>query len=189
LKPSEPPHQCANAKRRLALQGILLLALLAAIQAESAHTLPLIIKILREEAWLPAAFAIFSHNILAAAVVVYCMHSCAVVSSLLLERRTGSRRYFFASLIFNHPGAAAAFTASAIALASMIRGAFLGHAALQDLPGLFAFSLPVLFLEGYGLYLCIRDALLRTVRIKNIFFASAVFFAAAVVEVLLISLL
>jgi len=169
-------------RRKVALQGLASFAAITLLYVESVYSLPFLVGVLN--IWPLALATIFSHNAFAASAIMLCMIFCTNLTALFKERKCRG-----AALALRHPGAFSAAFAAVVVLTSLLRGAGLANAQLQDIPTMALISLPVMVMEGYGLYLAVKNVLTKNVRAKTLLQVYTVFFAAAAVEASLITLL
>jgi len=166
---------------KAALQGLVSLTILALLYVENVYSFPLLGGVLRR--WPLAIAVLFSHNAFTVSAIMLCMSFYTNLKALMLFK---GDKYGGAAL--RHPGAFSAAFAVVIIFTSLFRGASLANAQLQDAPTILLVSLPVMVMEGYGLYLAVKSVLTKNVKAKTLLHVYTVFFTAAIVEASLIAL-
>ena len=97
----------------------------------------------------------------------------------------------YANVVLEHPRAFAGAFAFIVLFISIFRGIdlFLGQIVVKVLPTIFLVSVPMVILEGYGIYVTIQKTLSRAITMKSLVQIYGLFFIAALVEVGLINVL
>jgi len=162
--------------QEVALEGLASIAAVALLHAECSHSIPFLMDNLRN--WPLAATAIFLHNVLAASALMLCM---IFLASLLVPPEGHKISGAWSPLV--RPETLSAAIAAAIVLASLLRGAIFAHTSPQDLPTMIMYGLPVMLMEGYGLYLGVRGALTKRLKVKTLLQVYAILLATSVIEV------
>lgn len=135
---------------------------------------------------LLAVGMIFLHNVLVISMILLGMsfYVSLVVSGFF-------KREKYSHIVLEHPQTfAIAFTVIIIFL-SILRGLTLiyGKVSLEALPKILIMSTPIGIVEGCGVYLTLKKTLSRTLKTKDLIYIYAIFFIAAVLEVIFINLL
>ncbi|MCX8182294.1 MAG: hypothetical protein N3D12_04175 [Candidatus Methanomethyliaceae archaeon] len=99
-----------------------------------------------------------------------------------IMREGGRYREWGTRVMSDHQKEFAILLALVLVSASLIRGLLLGNTTLKDLPNIISVSLPIVAMEGYGLYLGIRSAFARNVNVRTVLTIAGIFLVAAVLE-------
>lgn len=131
-------------------------------------------------------FMIFAHNILAVSLIIVGM--TFYVNLVVLNF---FKREKYAYTVLKHPRTFAILFAFIILFLSILRGIslFFGGIIVEALPLIFLVSAPIGIIEGYGIYLTIKNTLSRNITTKDLVYIYGIFFFAAVMEVIFINLL
>ena len=94
-----------------------------------------------------------------------------------------------ANLVLRHPRAFSAFLSATVVLASVLKGAAAVGARPYEISTILLLSLPVMLMEGYGLYMVVKGALTKSLNTSTLLHVFSIFFAAALLEASLITML
>ena len=133
-----------------------------------------------------AFLMIFIHNVIVASLVLVAMTFYVNLVVLGFFKREK-----YAYIVIDHPKTFAILFAFIVLFLSILRGTnfFLGGIILEALPLILLVSAPIGIIEGYGLYLTIRNTLSRTMTLKDLVHIYGIFLIAAIIEISLINLL
>ncbi len=171
-------------KRNTALLGLAFVAFLALAYLENTFFFGVLGEILQNN--LLAIIMLFVHNGLVVSLIVLGMSFYVRLVFLDFFKREK-----YSDIIVTHPKTFAFIFACIIVFISILRGATLivGRVNLEFLPMILLISMPIGIVEGYGIYLAIKNTLNRMLSIKSLVGVYGVFFIASVLEVAFINLL
>lgn len=129
---------------------------------------------------------LFLHNILVVSLILLGMSFYVNLVILNFFKR---EKYSY--IVLEHPRVFALIFTVIIVFMSILRGGTLifGQIIIEALPFILLMSTPVGLVEGYGIYLTIKNTLNRTLSIKGLIHIYGIFLFAAVMEVSFINLL
>jgi len=168
--------------RKVALQGLASSLALAALYLESPHSLSFMASIIKD--WPLSVAVIFSHNVFAVSVISLCMVFYANLVALSRARWLRG-----ANFVLRYPRAFSAFLSATVVLASVLKGAAAAGARPCEISTILLLSLPVMLMEGYGLYMAVKGALTRSLNASTLLHVYSIFFVAALLEASLIIML
>ncbi|MEM3703438.1 MAG: hypothetical protein QXX79_03330 [Candidatus Bathyarchaeia archaeon] len=133
------------------------------------------------------------------AIGMFFLHNVLVISLILLGMSfyvnlvisNFFKREKYSYIVLEYPRVFAIIFTVIVVFLSISRGGTLiyGQIAIETLPMILLMSTPVGLIEGYGVYLTIKNTLSRTLSMKGLIYIYSIFLVAAVVEVGFISLL
>lgn len=174
-----------DAKTHTALLGFAFLVFLFLASIENSVFFKVLLKDLLKN-HVVAVGMLFLHNALVVSLILLGMSFY-----VSLVRSDFFKREKYSHIVLEHPRAfAAAFTLLTVFL-SILRGCVLiyGHVEIEALPAILFISTPIGLVEGYGIYLTIRNTLSQTMKTRDLIHIYSIFLIAAVLEVAFINVL
>lgn len=170
-------------RKRTVLLGLIFLIFLVLSYVENTLFFRMSSIILQNQ--LLSIGIIFLNNIVVVSLILLGM---TFYVNLVLSNFFRGQRHEYA--VLNHPRIFAIIFTIIILFSSILRGAilFFGGIRFDVLPLILLASAPIGIIEGYGVYLTINKTLNRTISMKGLAHIYTVFFIAATIEVVFMSL-
>ncbi len=171
-------------RKRLVLLGLAFLVLLIFSYFENVIFFKTLNTLLRN--LLLTFFMFFIHNVTVISLILLGM---TFYVNLVVSGFFEGQEYEY--VILEHPRTFAIVFAIMIIFVSILRGSTLifGGINIEALPQILLLSAPIGIIEGYGVYLTIKNTFSRAISMKGLVYIYGLFLIAAVIEVGFISLL
>ncbi|MCS7124509.1 MAG: hypothetical protein NZ932_03730 [Candidatus Bathyarchaeota archaeon] len=175
-----------ESKKRTALLGLAFLAFLFLSSYENTIFFSLLLGEILKNQFL-AVGMLFLHNVLVVSMILLGMNFYVSLVKVGFFKNEGKYAY----IVLEHPRVYALTFTVIIVFLSILRGSTLiyGGVSLEALPTILLMSTPVGLVEGYGIYMTIKNTLSQTLKTKDLAVIYGIFLAAALLEVALINVL
>ena len=172
-----------NNGRRILLLGSVFLIFLALSYIENTLFLKILDSLLKNQ--FLAVAMIFTHNIIVISLIVLGLTFYVDLMALDSFKREKHGR-----IVLEHPRTFAIVFTFVILFLSLLKGTklFYGGISIELLPLILLGSSPIGIIEGYGIYLTVKNTLSR-ISMKGLVHIYVVFLIAAIIEVTIINLL